>query len=236
MNENRFENIQLSPMTILRFFLFTIALLLTGNVVGIISKHFLGHGHLYGLVPLFNFDTESNVPTLYSYTTLLLASGLLLLTGLNERSAGRKWLTWLGLSLVFLFLAIDEGSAFHEKFIESLRISLDTSGALYFAWVIPYGAFVLILFLSMIKFLIALPQKTRNLFFISGTTFVLGAIGFEMISGVFASSQKTETLLYVFLTTCEETLEMIGVAIFNYALLDHFLASYKSFQLLIQEG
>lgn len=228
MTNMKYRRMELSPFKALKFFLYVIMFLLIANVAGIISNHFFGHGHLYGLVPLFNFDTESNIPTLYSYTTILIAALLLFFTGLNERSAGRNWFIWIGLGLIFLFLAIDEGSAFHEKFIEGLRTNLDTDGAFYFAWVIPYGLFVLVLLASTVKFLLALPTKTRNLFFISGTIFVTGALGFEMISGVFAAKQETETLLYVALTTIEETLEMLGIALFNYALLDHIVTSYES--------
>ncbi len=233
MSTLKCTRLELCPIKTFKFFLYVIMFLLTANVFGIISNHFWGHGHLYGLVPLFNFDTEANIPTLYSFTTILFAALLLFFIGLEEKKAKRKWLTWIGLGIIFLFLAIDEGSAFHEKFIEGLRTHLHTDGAFYFAWVIPYGLFCLILLASTSKFLFALRTKTRNLFLFSGTIFVMGAIGFEMISGVFAARGQTETLLYHTLTTFEETFEMLGIGIFNYALLDQIVTSHQSVSLTL---
>ncbi|MCH6258321.1 hypothetical protein MLD52_17295 [Puniceicoccaceae bacterium K14] len=57
------------------------------------------------------------------------------------------------------------------------------------------------------------------LFVSSGLIYVSGAIGFELIAGKYDEQFGEETLMYSFLYTCEELLEMFGVALFIYALL-----------------
>jgi hypothetical protein len=57
------------------------------------------------------------------------------------------------------------------------------------------------------------------LFFVSGSLFVLGAIGFELIGGQHADMYGTNNITYEIITTCEELLEMLGIALFIYTLL-----------------
>ncbi len=209
------------PKKVLMFFLKVISVLLIVNLLGIISNFGLGHGHLFGLIPLTNFDTESNIPTLYSFLTLLIAAILLVIIGFREKKINHNWSSWIFLALVFLYLAIDEGSAYHEKWIEVIRTTLDTTGIFYFAWVIPYAILGIVLLLTYLRFIMALPARTRKLFILAGSIFVSGAIGFEMLSGIIAASYNTNTIFYALLTTGEELLEMIGIALFNYALLDY---------------
>jgi hypothetical protein len=66
-----------------------------------------------------------------------------------------------------------------------------------------------------------LPQRTLSLFVISGTIYVLGALGFELISGFEATIHSQNTILYAILSTSEEVLEMLGIALFNYSLLEY---------------
>ena len=61
------------------------------------------------------------------------------------------------------------------------------------------------------------------MFITSGAIFVLGAIGFEMLSGWQAEVSGKRTYLYMIFYTCEEALEMTGIAIFIYALLSHIV-------------
>ncbi len=49
---------------------------------------------------------------------------------------------------IYTFLAIDETAQIHEKLIAPIRVAFGLTGALYFAWVIPYGIGVLVLALS----------------------------------------------------------------------------------------
>lgn len=107
-------------------------------------RHFFGHNYVYGLVPLFELNAEQNAPTLFS-TCLFLAGALLFLAvGHASRVAGEHWMIWLLLSGIFVFPALDEFAALHERRIVRVRSALDVSGPLYYAWVVPYALAVVL--------------------------------------------------------------------------------------------
>jgi hypothetical protein len=71
----------------------------------------------------------------------------------------------------------------------------------------------------------ALSKTMKILFFVSGATYVLGAIGFEMIGGSMYINSKDMSLPYMLVMTVEETLEMTGIILFIFTLL-LYLKSY----------
>lgn len=176
-------NIKLCPQQILKINLLLIFFLLSANILGIVSTYFFDHGRLYGLIPLFDFDREKNIPTLYSSIGLIVVSILLYSISITHKNLKSSYKMWLGLSLIFLFLAIDEIAAIHEGLGTPTRDALNISGFLYYAWFIPYGIALIVFIISYSKFLFNLPKSTMILFLVSGTTFISGAIGFEMPGG-----------------------------------------------------
>lgn len=216
-------DIKIYPKSILIKLLYVILFLLLANITGIVSKFYFNHGRLYGLVPLFDFNTEANIPTFYSSLALLSCSILLTFISLKHKRHGSSYIPWVGLSIIFLFLSIDEIAAIHESMNDSLQQILNASGLLYFAWIIPYGIALLLILGIYLKFLTNLPRKFLYLFMISGAIFVSGAIGIESVCGWYCESlgggHGLDTLLYAVLYTCEEFLEMLGIVFFIYTLL-----------------
>jgi len=211
-------NIKISAESFIIKNLLLIAFLLLANITGIISTHIFQHDYLYGLVPLFNFDREMNVPTLYSAAAILLASLLLFKIALHHKKHHTAYIPWFGLGCIFIFLAIDEASVLHEGLIVPVRESLNTSGLLFYAWVIPYGIGLMIFLAIYAKFLLSLEKRTMWLFITSGSIFVVGAIGFELLGGQHAEIHGRNNLMYSVIYSCEELLEMLGIALFNYTL------------------
>lgn len=198
----------------------TILLLLTGiNILGCVSRLAFGHDNLGGLIPMFDFDEEMNVPTFYSSVILLSAAVLLFLIANGHKQRNEPYRAWNGLAGVFFFLSMDETVQLHEKLI-SLGKLLKTTGLFYHAWVIPYGIAFLVFVVIYLKFTLALPQPTRRLFFLSGTIYVLGAVVFEMLGGLHRTMHGSPVLGAVLYTT-EEFLEMGGVILFIYTLLQY---------------
>lgn len=140
---------------------------------------------------------------------------------------------WLGLSVIFLFLSIDEIGSVHELLVGPIRSHFDTSGLLFYAWVIPYGIGLLCLIAIYARFLLRLPRKTLSWFVSGGCIFVLGAIGLELfggrihddigLDGSIAHVVGEDALKFSILYTIEELLEMIGVVIFIYGLLTYIV-------------
>lgn len=70
-------------------------------------------------------------------------------------------------------------------------------------------------------FILALPARIRNLCVLAGLLFVTGAAGLEMVGGLFASSSGQESFGFVAESTVEEFLEMLGITVFIYALMEY---------------
>ena len=164
---------------------------------------------------------------MYSVVTLLFCSILLgFIANAKKATRGAYINYWMTLSGIFLFLAIDEFASLHEKLIEPIHLKLNTSGFFYFAWVIPGAAFTFVCLLIFTRFLGHLPTQTRRLFLLSGSLYVSGTLGMEMIGGYYASLiNNRNDIIYAVIVTIEESLEMLGVAVFIYSLL-HYISYY----------
>ena len=203
-------------LNLVRNGLFLIAIILF--LAHISGKIFFDVGYGTGL---FNLDVEKNVPSIYS-ALLLASSGLLLILIAIKTSRLKKKFAahWLFLGIVFIFLAADEFFAIHEALVEPIRESLNTSGLLYFAWIIPYAIFIIILFLAYLKFLKSLPKDIFVKFIASGSLYIFGGIIIESFGGRYIESrswQKDD--IWFAMITFEEMFEIIGISLFLYTLL-----------------
>lgn len=184
------------------------------NLIAMFSKFTFGFP-----IHLFDMDWEKNIPTFIS-TLLFIAIAM-------EAWRARKTAPielkrgWAIITGVFWFLACDEWIMIHDSLTEGIRDTLNTSGILYFAWVIPYAALVLIFGLVMLRFLIKLPQLPRLQLIAAGAIFVSGAIGFELINGVIKGAIGADSVLYAFSTTIEELMEFAGLGIALHAIMMH---------------
>ena len=220
-------DIEISPRKVLVILLSIIGFLLFANVAGIVSKYGFGHDSEYWLVNLFDFDREMNIPTLYSSIQLIVACLLLSIIGAKHRLNGENYVLWIALAVIFLFLAVDETALIHEVIGVRISKAFEPTGLFYYAWVIPYGIAVLVFVITFSKFLFALPKETKWRFIASGATYVTGAIGFEMLSGISDQSYGVNSVFYSMFYTCEELLEMVGIALFIYALLAYISNEFQ---------
>jgi hypothetical protein len=171
--------------------------------------------------PWLNVDGEGTIPAWFSSSVLLLCSVLLTSLSIDRKGGEGYALHWQALAVIFLLFSIDEAAALHERTSQPLRSALNAGGFLYYTWVILGAAFVLIFALTYLRFLFALPSRTRRLCIVAGLLFVCGALGMEMIDGRYADMYGTKNVTYVSLTTIEELLEMLGGIVFLYALMLH---------------
>ncbi|AFZ16499.1 hypothetical protein [Allocoleopsis franciscana] len=215
--------IRLSPRRTLRFLLFVILGLNLVSLIGQWTQYFLPDYFLRDrLAGIFNVDAEKNIPAFYSMSTLLFCSILLATIAYAKKIARNRYVPyWGALSIIFLYLAWDEAFSIHEQIIEPLRSTLNTNSFFHFAWVIPGSILVLLCLLAFWGFLCILPKKTRRLFLVAGTIYVAGALGMEMINGYYVSLYGQQNMGYAILTTLEEFSEMVGIAVFIYALLSY---------------
>jgi len=223
--------ISISPRKTTQVLILVILCLTLASIAGQFIQHFAHHDYRLGtepLVRLFNVDEEQNIPTWYASSTLLLCSVLLAAIAFAEkRTGGRYVLHWAVLSLIFLFLSLDEAALIHEIRSAPLRAAVRAGGFTHFTWVIPGTILVFLFVLAYLRFFVNLPPKTRALCFIAGTIFVGGAIGMEMVQARHADLNGMQNATYAMLATVEEFLEMSGVAILVYALMSYLGSTVK---------
>ncbi|WP_162054628.1 multidrug transporter [Pontibacter pamirensis] len=186
----------------------------------------------YALYNQFHLGKEGNISTYFSTFNLALASILCYVI----HSTGKKaTYHWLHLSLLFVFLSVDESAQLHETFgglagSEFNSYLEEVPPLLSWAWMVPYTVFTLLIGLYFLKFTLMLPGKTRNLFYLSGAIFVFAALGLEFCEAHFDTLYGPDNVVNQFLFPIEELLEMVGVIIFNYALLDYLMLNKKVLQ------
>lgn len=213
--------VDVHPGKVTRIFAGAVLLLTAGHLAGQISRLFLGHDYLMGLVPLLDFDREHNLPSYYSALALAFSALLLMIIARSQSAPGGEDARyWWGLTFLFAYLSVDEAVGIHEKMILPLQDATGASGLLFYAWVIPYGLCILILGIILLRFLLRLPSLTRRHFLLAAVVYLSGALVLELFGGRHYEAYKgTADLTYTLLTTAEEFLEMAGVVIFIHALL-----------------
>ncbi len=174
------------------------------------------------LMQNFFMDAEGNIPTFTNALLLFIPSQILLLISVWKFSVKDKFrFHWIGLSLIFLFLAIDESTVLHEQLIKPMRAIADAKGFFYFTWVIPGAVAVGLFGLVYLLFFLHLDKKFKWLFFISLGVYIGGVIGGEMISGYYASALGLKNFKYAIVASLEESVEMIGCSLIIYSLLEY---------------
>jgi len=210
--------IAISPQKVSRFLLITVSLLVLAHIIQI-SFYLFGD---FDYIRYLDLDIEANLPTFYSSIAIELCA--LLLFGVflceQQRKSKDRW-RWLGLSLVFVFLGLDEGTKVHEEIGDLMENIVNATGLLHFPWVIPYGVALLLLVAFYSPWLFRLPKKTRIEFITAGIVFVIGAIGFEVLSARENELYGANSISYTLYYTIEELCEMLGIVLFVEAILNH---------------
>lgn len=189
------------------------------SLAGQIARFHLGMPTVFGLVRLFYVDLENNLPTWYQTMALAFAALLLGWIALSTRQARAPFAGhWLALSLLFVFLSLDEGASIHESTIQPLqRITGRPAGVWQPTWVIVGIAIVVAVAAAFMRFFFYLPRSERWQVASAAALFVLGAVGMEMATAaLFTTSDPTYKISfsYAVLAHIEELLEMLGVVVF----------------------
>ena len=96
-------------------------------------------------VRLFSPNEEANIITWYSTSILLLSSFLLGIIAFSKKSNYDSYtFHWGFLSLVFLYLSVDEAAVIHEMADSPLRSLFNLGAFSYCGWILPAGIAVII--------------------------------------------------------------------------------------------
>ena len=192
-----------------------------------------GHGRMMGFGTLFNVGAELNIPTWYSSISLLLCSVLLGIIGAVRKVEKSPYTAhWKALSAGVLLLSIDEVAGIHER-ISHIWDNIVRTGPLSASgWTVPSAMILVVVGILFIKFLMNLPADTRRLFITAGALFFGGAIVLEAVGGIWRVAHSQGDLIYLLMMTVEECFgEMLGVAVFVYALHSYMAKHMKPIEL-----
>ncbi|MGB5685406.1 MAG: hypothetical protein WBM35_06330 [Candidatus Electrothrix sp.] len=235
--------LKIHPRETALFFLAFVILLTVLHTIAQAVLFYTENQDVTNLTGYVDLDIEKNIPSFYSGFALFFSSLLFFCLSSLDKKQRKKCRYWLGLAGVFLFLSLDETFSLHERlgnyteeYIKSTGI-LEASGLLYFPWIIPYSILMIILGLLYFRFILRLPRKTTVLLILSAIIFLTGAAGFDMLGGREAELHGYYSITYTVLYTIEEFLEMSGVVLLIYTLLDYIEQRFGHlcFSLEVQE-
>lgn len=218
---------KISAQSITKIFVVATVLLIFLGALNCYYYYTLGESgvaaaHLKYLLEKVDLDGENTIPAYYEGMSLLVCSLLLMLIAWEKNRARDRFVwQWRILACAFVFLSLDEVASIHEISIEFIRDRFHTSGIFHFAWVIPAGMLVIAMGVMYARFLWNLPARSRWLFVISGVTFVSGALVMEMVGGHIHNTFGQYSIQYLTETIVEEALEMVGITLFIFTLLDY---------------
>lgn len=185
------------------------------------------------LLDVFSVNRESSIPTWYSMVNLLLCACLLAwIARIKRMSRARDRGYWLGLAVIFLYLSVDEGAAIHEATSGPLKSAFNAGGFFEFGWLIVGIPLVLLFGVAYFRFWLRLEPRTRWLFALAGLMYVGGGVVVEGISANQYATDGGASFTYLTIATVEELLEMLGVVVFLYALLDYLARGEQAAELM----
>ena len=234
--------ININPRRVTQILLLVVAVLVTLSVAGQCYRYFIGNDpSILKIVGKVDLDGEGDcLPTWYQICSLFFCFILLTVITLGKRAAQESWVKhWGFLALTFLFLSLDEAISLHEQ-LSKLGKQVKATGGVHDFWVIPALLVVSLFGLSYLRFLWRLPFTTRWLMIFAGVVYVSGAAGMEIISGHYLETHQAslingENFTYKMLDTIEETLEMLGIAMFIHANLSYLAHTAEELEIAGKE-
>jgi len=216
---------------VIAFLLLTGSLLTQANVF-FFERDFLGFGMFLGLLDM---DSEISINNTFATLLLLFAGILLAFISLFKRQEKNGFAVhWTVLCVVFFYLAIDEGTALHDRLTPFIRDFLNAGGLFYQSWVILALVILIVLALYFFRFIINLPSRTRSGFLIAAFLYVGGALVLEMFAGRLEEIIGPDNFERVLFYSTEETLELMGLILFNYTLMRYLYERNPKLELTIK--
>lgn len=178
---------------------------------------------------LLHLDREMTVPAWFSTLLIAFNAVLLGLLAWAHRVAGIAGAKrWALAAVICMGLSIDEAVALHENFEIRMRNMLGEwgTGLLFYAWIVPALGLVALVAGTYWPLMLRLPKRTRWCMVLAAGVYVMGAAGFEALTGSLVETfvdgdppLQNPGILITLLLVAEETFEMLGMTIFAGSLL-----------------
>lgn len=199
---------------------------LVAHGIAMVSKYGLGYDYVLGLVPMFDFYEEHNIPTYFSAINLLLTAALLYwIAEIVARTSRKLAVPWRVLSFGFMFMSVDEfcdARMIISRASKALLSSQNITSLPYFsvAWTVPITAIVVLLAVYFFPFLLRLRKVYLINFAIAGALFVFATLGLETIEGFHTiTTNGVRDFTFMLYVTVEEALEIFSIVYFQFFLI-----------------
>ncbi|WP_416192545.1 hypothetical protein [Neisseria sp. CCUG12390] len=172
------------------------------------------------LARLYRFsgvNVESSLPTWYTSSLWLMMAVVSLMIAVLGRNKPVFWRGGLLLAAVSLSASLDEIAQVHESLALFGQLALGSIQSnipvlAHFLWVVPGLIVSTLVGLSLVNFIRQLPSKAARGIVASAAIFLTGALGMEILSGLWAY-RFGENIYYQLLVTIEEGMEMTGITV-----------------------
>ena len=165
-------------------------------------------GFHYWQLAFFDLDEEESFGTWFNSGILMMAAVLLLHQARVLRAQEGAWHRWwLVLGIGFLAMSVDEVAGMHE-FVNTMMGSTP--------WTVIGFPILVLVALAYLPFLWHHRWRTALLFCLAGAIYGGGAVGVEHFT-----DSELNSLHYNMWTALEEGMEMMGVILLIYGVLDH---------------
>lgn len=213
-------NLSVKPRGFLASCILILVLLNLANAASVYLRFIKGADFGFGIIPLFDFDTEGNFPTLFNGALLGFSSLLAMTIGLRSRSEGLPHAkSWLGAAAILAFLCFDELCGIHDALFIILQARMETEGGFSWPWVIPYAALTIGVAVAYVRFFLSLPTAYKIRFALAAMLYVGGAIGMEMVAAAHWDKVGGADSTFGIFYTIEENLEFAGCILAGFTLL-----------------
>ncbi len=181
------------------------------SILGTGIEILFGAWKIMGINYLFNFGSEQNIPTIFTTFLFLLAALLQFFIYLNTKKS-RISRYWIGLFLLFIYLAIDEVCVVHERILRTAK-QIFSSANFNSHFIIMATVFIITVIFLFYRFLFLIPKKYLLIAILSAIVYLVGAVGFEVISIFYLKTSKGGFILEM-ISTIEELLEITGIILY----------------------
>ena len=182
---------------------------------------------------VFNIDQEANIPTWFTAGVAFYLAMMASIIASAVKSQGKSAWAWRGIALMSIYISMDELAGFHELAIDPIRDNWEISPWLYQSWIIPAMALVVLISIIYSRFVWKLPMYFKFYLLLGGLIYLTGAIGVESIGGFVLTTQGLNDW-YVQLAHIEEFLEMMGLIIILYSMVEYARRELKSMTVLLR--
>jgi hypothetical protein len=198
-----------------------------------IASYLAGTKRLGTLARFFDGDVKTNFPSSYKILAMLASSALLWLTSRAsnvERDGLYQY--WRVLTVVFVFLTLDEMIYLHQAISAFLHKHVGGSGYLHYSWQVPYLIAAALLTVYFIPLLRRLQNRFRVGVLAAAVLFAGGSGGLEFIKSQLDSvSGSNETLRFKLVSAFSDSAEMLGLTVLVLTLLAYLTGRVSDLRL-----